>query len=48
MGWFDKKVEIELTGEDGKPKKVKVSKRQFDQWVAQGAITLHDACTVTF
>jgi len=31
MGRFDEKVEIELTGDDGKPKKVKIPKQQFDQ-----------------
>lgn len=38
MGWFGKKVEVEIRGSDGKLKKVKIPERQFDQWAAEGKI----------
>ena len=38
MGWFEKKVECEVLGSDGKPKKVKVSEKQFNQWKTEGKI----------
>jgi hypothetical protein len=39
MAWFwEKKVEVEITGSDGKPKRVKIPERQFNQWAAQGKI----------
>ena len=42
MAWFQKKVEVHLIGEDGKPKTVKVPEKQLDQWVAEGKLKLLD------
>jgi hypothetical protein len=36
--FWSKKIEIEILGSDGKPKKVKVSKREFERWQAKGKV----------
>jgi hypothetical protein len=38
MGWFRKKVEVEVVGSDGKPKRVKIPERQFNEWAAEGKV----------
>jgi hypothetical protein len=38
MTWFGKKVELEVVGSNGKPKMVKISERQFNQWAAKGKV----------
>jgi hypothetical protein len=43
---FAKKVEIEVPDGRGGTKKIKVSKTQFDQWIAEGRISPVSACKV--
>ena len=39
MGWFGKKIEIEVPDGRGGAKKVKILEKQFDKWVSEGKIS---------
>lgn len=44
QAWLSKKVELTITDEEGKPRTVKVSRKQLDKWIAEGKIREFDAC----
>jgi hypothetical protein len=47
LGWFSKKVEMKIRGDDGRIKKVKVPEKTFDRWVAEGKLQkIGDGCQV--
>ena len=46
MFGFGKKVELEVPDGNGGTKRVKVSQKQFDQWVAEGRMSRVNTCKV--